>query len=118
MKLFSAKVRIMGHVQDEVFKTNVTQAEIVVLKSIHGEDAIGDVKATDETERDEVEERERLEMIYGEAVIGRLFGAPVARIGDDAPVAARSLPDTRPAPDVRTARAPAKAAAVELEDVA
>lgn len=118
MKLFSAKVRIMGQVQDEVSKTNVTQAEIVVLKSIHGDDAVGDVKPSGEIDRHEAEERERLEMIYGDAVIGRLFGAPIARIGDDAPAAARSLPDARPAPDTRTGRSPAKAPAIELEDVA
>lgn len=114
MKLFSAKVRIMGQVQDEVSKTNVTQAEIVVLKSIHGDDAVSEIKLTDEVERDEAKERERLEMIYGDAVIGKLFGAPVARIGDDAPVAARPLPDARPA----AGRAPAKAPAIELDEVA
>lgn len=112
MKLFSAKVRIMGQVQDEVSKTDVTQAELTVLKSIHGDDAVVDVKQSGEIDRHEAEERERLEMIYGDGTIGKLFGAPVARIGDDAPAAARSLPDARPG------RAPAKAPAIELEDVA
>lgn len=106
MKLFSAKVRIMGQVQDEVSKANVTQAEIALLKSIHGDDAVGDIKPTETVERTEAEERERLEMIYGDAIVGRLFGAPIARIGDDAPAPTRPLPGAR------------KAAAIELEDVA
>lgn len=91
MKLFNCKVRIMAQVQDEVIKTDVTQAEIVVLKAIHGADGVLDVMGSGEADRDEATERDRLEMIYGEGIVGKIFGAPVARIGDDSPPEAKPL---------------------------
>lgn len=125
MKLFNCKVRIQGSVQDEVIKTGVTQAEIIVLRAIHGNDAVLDtvpeglatvkVDPTDpesaDRPRTEAEERDRLELLYGEAIVGKIFGAPIARIGDDAPAPVSPL--ARPASPARAKAAPIP----ELEDV-
>lgn len=124
MKLYSCKVRIMGQVQDEVVKTGVSNAEILVLRTIHGSDAVLDIAeivapekleegetapATDNG-NDEAAERDQLEMTYGEGIISKIFGAPQARISDE-PAAPRRPLATKP-------NAPRKAASiVELEDV-
>lgn len=127
MKLYDCKVRIMASVQDEVIKTGISQAEIVVLKAIHGDDAISGVSSagvakvkldptnpeSDERPRNEAEEREHLEMVYGEGIIAKIFGAPVARIGDD-PVEKPSITNPRVA---HTPKGRQPAPAIELEDV-
>lgn len=125
MKLYDCKVRIMASVQDEVIKNGISQAEIVVLKTIHGDDAVSGVTSagvakvkvdpTDpesaERPRNEVEEREHLEMTYGEGIIAKIFGVPVARIGDDDKPSI-SNPRVAPAPKGRQ-----PAPSIELEDV-
>jgi hypothetical protein len=83
MKLYSCKVRLHGEVKDEVHKVGVTSAEMKILKVIHGDDAVVDVKQTGEVERSESKERERLEMIYGEKRVVQSFGARVASMADE-----------------------------------
>lgn len=98
MKLFTCKVRIMGEVKDEVRRNDVTNAEIKILKSIHGEDGVVDVEPMgkdamtaypdDEGEikyrpRSEAEERARLEMFYGEPAVAKLFGVAKPSILDE-----------------------------------
>ncbi len=82
VKLHTCKVRLAGQVQDQVEKTAVTAAEMHVLRVIHGEDAITDIVETGDVDRSEAMERDRLEFIYSEDLIRRVFGATVARIGD------------------------------------
>lgn len=102
MKLFNIKIRLGGNVNDEVLRTNATNAEIKILRSIHGEDAVVDIQPLNvdaqtvyqETDsegnlvnkvrpRTEADERFRLEMFYNEQIVAKLFGAAVARITDE-----------------------------------
>lgn len=83
MKLYSCKVRVMGEVKDEVLRTNVTNAEIKILRSIHGDDGVVDVLPTGETDRSEADERQRLEMFFGEQAVAKIFGIAVPRIADE-----------------------------------
>lgn len=85
MKLYDCKVRVMGDVRDEVRKYAVTQAEITVLRRIHGEDAVSEITAAGNTDRSEHDERDRLNGSYGAKTIDRIFGVPVARISDELP---------------------------------
>lgn len=129
----------MGEVKDEVIRTNVTNAEIKILRSIHGEDAVLDVVATGEDAmtsytrfddegnssgmtrpRSEDEERSRLEIFYGESAVARLFGVSRPSIADepasmgDAIGVAIPL-ETPVRAEVKPLRAPTKA--LVLEDV-
>jgi len=83
MNLHSCKVRLQGEVKDEVQKTDCTSAEIRVLKEIHGDDAVLEVKVTGNTDRSDNDERLRLGQLYGEKTVTAMFGAPVATINDE-----------------------------------
>jgi len=69
----------------EVPKSDVTAAEVTVLKYIHGEDAVLDVKMAGDVQRSDVEELDRLRETYGQTadgdvisprkdIVSRLFG--------------------------------------------
>lgn len=62
--LYSCKVRLGGSVLNEVPKIGVTAPEIEVLKKIHGDDAVLDIKRTGHVERTYMEERERINDTY------------------------------------------------------
>jgi hypothetical protein len=73
MQLYECTVRLNGSMHNEVHKADVTAAEIVVLRAIHenpeaGVDAILRIKPTKHVDRDDMEERQRLEAIYGAGV--------------------------------------------------
>lgn len=131
MKLYECKVRLGGSVADEVRKPAVTAAEISVLQSIHGDDAVVEVKeiaavATNNIpghprygeKRTEDDERDRLEALYGEPLVGRLFGARTKRMSDlsvDAePLPRRTRVEKKP--DVVAEAAALTGAATELMD--
>lgn len=64
MKLYSCKLRLAGAVTNEVWKVDVTAAEIEIFRFIHGEDAVLDIKETADVKRSSTEERARLRNIY------------------------------------------------------
>lgn len=64
MKLFSCKLRLAGAVTNEVQKTEVTAAEIEVLREIHGADAVLDIKSVGENTSNSAQERARLKRLY------------------------------------------------------
>lgn len=79
MREFSCKVRLGGLLTNEVRKTGVTAAEILVLRAIHvgGEEPVIEIKPTGKATmevdgklvpRTDRAERERLESIYGSAL--------------------------------------------------
>jgi len=85
LKLYNCKVRLHGDVRDECRKRDVTAGEIRVLQHIHGEDAVLEIIPTGAEAlsaipanagglRAEAEERDRLERLYGEAPVAKLFG--------------------------------------------
>ena len=73
MQLYNCTVRLNGSMLNEVQKTDVTAAEIKVLKAIHtppdvGVESVIKITAGKRADRSDDEERARLEEIYGEAV--------------------------------------------------
>lgn len=105
MKLYNCKIRLHGNPLDETRKRGVTAGEIRLLKQIHGDDAVlevtptGEVAANDAGEpRSEAEERARLERIYGEKPVSKMFGVKQASINDD-------LPEDKPLKVVRRGKA-------------
>jgi hypothetical protein len=83
MKLYNIKLRLAGSPLDEVRKGSVTSAEITVLKDIHGADALAEIIAAGEVDRAADAERDRLEQVYGERRVTKVFGAPQPRIEDE-----------------------------------
>lgn len=64
MHLYSGKIRLGGSVLNEVRKDDLTAPEIYVLREIHGNDAVVDIKQTGVDKRSSVEERARLTTLY------------------------------------------------------
>ena len=64
MQLYDCKVRLNGSVANEVVKHEITAAEIMVLRALHGEDSVVDIKAGRMDKRSHTEERQRLYGIY------------------------------------------------------
>lgn len=94
MRLFSCKVRLGGSLYNEVVKSEVTIPEIIVLRAIHGADAVADIKETGEAKRTDSDERDRLAVEYGKAIKKRaeqLPGGLGGLIGFSGPV-----PDAAP----------------------
>jgi len=71
---------LSGDITFTVFKPDVTVPEIVLLKAIHGSDAVKDITPTFMDRRSHAEERERLMLEYGnakdhkdESIFGKIF---------------------------------------------
>ena len=60
-------LRLNGSLQHTVLKERVTPAEIQVLRSLHGQDAVVDVTPTKMSKRGHREEFDRLSELYGRA---------------------------------------------------
>jgi hypothetical protein len=65
MKLYSCKVRLSGSLYNEVRKTDVTAAEIHVLRVLHGSDAVVEVFETGKNKMAQTGERDRIVFNYG-----------------------------------------------------
>jgi hypothetical protein len=92
MELVECTVRLAGSVQHTVPKARVTPPEILILKHIHGADAVVDIRPTGSDKRQTNDEWDRLAATYdaqsalssqpGEQKISlmeRLFGGSGAR---------------------------------------
>lgn len=69
MKLYSCKVRIGGSLYNEVRKSDVTAPEIVILKHMHGDDAVVEIEETGKNKLSQGEERERLIGLYADGLV-------------------------------------------------
>jgi hypothetical protein len=70
MQLYECTVRLHGSMHNEVRKTDVTAAEIKLLRVIHktieaGVDIVHKIKATGHVDRTDAAERDRLAQEYG-----------------------------------------------------
>ena len=74
MHLCKCTVLLSGEVMHQVSKINVTPAEILILKAIHGNEAVTNVVPTTNNKRPHAEEYDRLMQIYGQTKVG---GQPV-----------------------------------------
>jgi hypothetical protein len=70
MNLYKAHVNLGGEAANQVPKTNLTAAEIVVLRTIHGLESVNDIEKTGAAKKTHTDaaERNRLQMIYGTAL--------------------------------------------------
>lgn len=83
MQLVSATVRLGGKVDQEVLKGHepikggmldgISVAEVAVLRFIHGNDAVTQVQALRQDKRSHQFERKRLQTLYGDTVVDKLF---------------------------------------------
>lgn len=98
--LYDCLVRLSGSRNNEVFRQGVTAPEIMVLATVHGGDAIANVKPTKLTRKEykhgDAVERDRLQQIYEgrnpgkRGFIGKVFGPvtiPLPREHEGAAVA-------------------------------
>lgn len=78
MQLYDCTVRLGGSMMNEVAMEATTAAQIMVLRSIHGEDAVVRIAAKKMDKRSHREERARLNGLYGTKRVDDLFGNPIA----------------------------------------
>lgn len=65
MQIYDAKVRLLGSLNNEVLKYDITPPEIAILQRIHGRDAVVDIEKVGEVrKRSDRSERNRLAGIY------------------------------------------------------
>lgn len=114
MRQFACKVRLNGSLYNEVPKTEVTIPEILILRVIHGGEAVTDLHEMAQVKRTDAEERDRLANIYGAAIKNRaeIVGGLGALIGF-----AGALPDNAPGIPLAGKAAKAKAEKTETETV-
>lgn len=68
MQLYECKVRLGGSLLNEVRKHDQTAADVIMLRSLHGEDAVLDVKHTGSVERTSAAQRQIMQENYGTGV--------------------------------------------------
>lgn len=93
MQVFNATVRIGGMLEQEVLKRGITVPEIIVLRRLHGNDGVINIKHVGYADVDAIDERERLDYIYGNGLshlhedqktsIEKLFGGDYTPIPEE-----------------------------------
>lgn len=63
MYRYAAKIRIGGSVMNEIRKDNMSAAEVIILRQLHGNDAVLEIKETKDNAEDK-DEREDLRIKY------------------------------------------------------
>lgn len=63
-KLYNCRVRLLGNPLNEVPKTEITAAEIEVLRALHGNDAVVGITEVGEVKRTSAQERELIYSRY------------------------------------------------------
>lgn len=80
MQVYDCKVRLAGELKNEVAKFGCTAAEIMVLRHIHGQDSVVGLRKTVMDKRPHLQERQRLDDIYGRKATTAIFGVPGAQL--------------------------------------
>lgn len=76
MLLYNAIVRPAGLLIHEVPKSDLSAAEVILLRSIHGDDGVIHLKHSKaNSDASDTAERERLKAVYGEKAFARAFGS-------------------------------------------
>lgn len=79
MEYANIEIRLAGSLENTVIK-EVSVPEIPVLKSIHGHDAVVNIKKTRTSQVDSKTERDRLDRIYGQPLVEKLFPGVVSKL--------------------------------------
>jgi hypothetical protein len=74
MYRYDATVRLAGSPLHEVQKENLSASEILILRAIHGDDAVVNIKWKTSDRTPHADERERLIQFYGEKAFEKVFG--------------------------------------------
>lgn len=79
MQIFNCLVWLNGNGirTTQVPKNGISAAEVMVLRKLHGFDAVVDIELIDDKKRNIAEERTRLARTYGKKLIDQLFGDPM-----------------------------------------
>jgi hypothetical protein len=89
MKIYSAKIRLSGSIMNEVRRDNLSAPEVILLRHLHGHDAVTDIVEVGGDRRAHSDERERLGDLYdsgGEkGLILTLFGPPHQELPSELP---------------------------------
>lgn len=97
MELANAILNLAGDVNQQVQKWAITPAEAAVLRYIHGNDALNDIKVFGTVERRDAVERERLVQEYGRGENGQIQSKAVDALfpglGSRLPSSFEDLPD-------------------------
>lgn len=79
MNLYNCTVNLAGNVLNQVARTDISPAEIAVLRVLHGgDDTIINIVKVRATKRSHAVERQKLEAVYGAPVVTALFGPRAA----------------------------------------
>ena len=102
MKLYDCKVRLGGNVINEVRKEKVTAPEVILLRAVHGDDAVIEIVEVGEDKRSDAEERDRLAAaLYDGELMGKIFGISAIPLPQEVPGVA-SAKKAQPLVDVDT----------------
>lgn len=74
MQIYDCQVRHAGNMLHTIPKKDVTDPEIMILKHLHGGDAVVDIKPRKNDRRAHREEIDRLKRIYGLKAFHAVFG--------------------------------------------
>lgn len=73
MKIYNCRVRLAGLVHHEVPKFGITEKEVIVLRTVHGTDAVNGIKNAGEAKRTDEVEYQRLADFYGAELVQNIF---------------------------------------------
>lgn len=73
MKVYNCRVRLAGLVHHEVPKYAITEKEVIVLRKVHGADAVNGIKNAGEVKRTNDQEYQRLADFYGAQLVQEIF---------------------------------------------
>lgn len=114
MKLYDCKLRLGGNVVNEVRKEKVSAAEVIIMRAIHGDDAVIEIVEVGEDKRSDAEERDRLAAaLYDAEMLSKVFGISAIPLPQEVPGVAspkKSQPVVDVDTPVRRPGRPAKAA--------
>ncbi len=114
MQLYKAEIFLGGSRNNSVVKTNLSAAEVLVLRSIHGADSVTGVEPFGKGKRHMGAEFERLASFYGPKRMTACFPGVQPQLPETLPEVGVS-PD-EPEKKIAGGRAPrARASATELE---
>jgi len=94
MQLCDCEVRLGDSAGHTVLKTDVTPAEIIVLRAIHGDSAVANIKPKKMDKRPNAQEWDRLQASYGRAPDGLMDAGNGALLAQLFPGAMPKLPVT------------------------
>jgi hypothetical protein len=94
MQLCNCEIRLNDSAGHTVPKANVTPAEILVLRAIHGDSAVVNITPTKMDKRGNTEEWDRLQMEYGRSPDGLMDAGNGALLTQLFPGAMPKLPVT------------------------